>query len=124
MTTEAVTTPTYGNWRRPRKAGLGSLGLVGTVVLFGGLVVVLLASLISIKAALITSIPVIAFLVPLAIRTADGRNVYNVMALRIGWSRRKSKRQHLYVAGPLSARPGGRFRPPGLLSSVTMLEGR
>ena len=124
MTTEAIKTRTYGNWRRPRKAGLGSFGLVGTVGVFGGLVVVLLASLISLQAALVVAVPIAVAVGPLALRTQDGRNVYNVMALRAGWFRRKSNRQHLYVSGPLSQRPGGRFRPPGMLSKVTMLEGR
>jgi len=124
MTTEAIKTRTYGNWRRPRKAGLGSFGLIGTVGVFGGLVVILLASLFSLQAAMVVAMPIAAVVGPLAIRTQDGRNVYNVMALRVGWSRRKSKKQHLYVSGPLSTRPGGRFRPPGMLSKVTMLEGR
>ncbi|WP_134655941.1 SCO6880 family protein [Streptomyces sp. H23] len=124
MSTEAVTHPTYGNWRRPRRPGLGPLGLVGTVGVFGGLVVTLLASLISLYAALIVIIPVVLLLTPLAIRTQDGRNVYQLLLLRISWRRRKAKGAHLYVSGPLSARPGGRFRPPGLLNRVTVTEGR
>ena len=124
MSTNAARTPTYGNWRRPRRAGLGPLGLIGTVVLFGGLVVVLLASMISAQAAVVLAVPFTFLLVPLAIRTPDGRNAYGLLAVRIGWVRRKAQRRHLYVAGPLSARPGGRFRPPGLLSRVSMLEGR
>jgi hypothetical protein len=124
MSIQAVRTPTYGNWRRPRKAGLGPLGLVGTVVLFGGLVVVLLASMISLRAALVVAVPIALFLAPLALRTADGRNGYSLLMVRIGWVQRRSRRQHLYAAGPLSTRPGGRFRPPGLLGGVTMLEGR
>ncbi|MFI6078688.1 SCO6880 family protein [Actinoplanes sp. NPDC051343] len=124
MSTEVIKTRTYGNWRRPRKAGLGSFGLVGTVGVFGGLVVVLLASLFSLSAAVVMAVAGTLVLAPLAVRTPDGRNVYNVLALRIGWSRRRAKRQNLYVSGPLSARPGGRFRPPGMLSRVTMMEGR
>lgn len=124
MATEAVTHPTYGNWRRPRRAGLGPLGLVGTFVIFGGLIVTLLASLISLYAALVVFTPTVMFLIPLAIRTQDGRNVYQLVALRVGWSRRKAKGAHLYVSGPMSARPGGRFRPPGLLNKVSASEGR
>ncbi|MFC8349733.1 SCO6880 family protein [Streptomyces sp. NPDC057280] len=123
MTADLTTHPTYGNWRRPRRPGLGPLGLVGTVVVFGGLVLTLLASLISLVAALVVLVPVVLFLIPLAIRTQDGRNVYQLTALRIGWLRRKSKGAHLYVSGPLSPRPGGRFRPPGLLNKVTVSEG-
>ncbi|MER5445427.1 SCO6880 family protein [Streptomyces sp. NPDC002764] len=124
MSTEAVTHPTYGNWRRPRRPGLGPLGLVGTFGVFGGLVVTLLASLISLYAALVVLVPVVLFLTPLALRTQDGRNVYQLLALRIGWRSRKAKGAHLYVSGPLSARPGGRFRPPGLLNKVAAIEGR
>ncbi|KUM75099.1 SCO6880 family protein [Streptomyces griseorubiginosus] len=124
MSTEAVSHPTYGNWRRPRRAGLGPLGLVGTFVIFGGLVATLLASLISLYAAITVFVPVVLFLIPLAIRTQDGRNVYQLFALRVGWWRRKAAGAHLYVSGPLSARPGGRFRPPGLLNKVTASEGR
>jgi len=122
-TAESVKTPTYGNWRRPRRAGLGSLGLVGTIGLFGALVLVLLTSMISLNVAIVMGIPFAVALGPLAIRTQDGRNLYNMVGVRVGWLRRKSMQQHLYVSGPLSARPGGRFRPPGLLSRVTMLEG-
>jgi hypothetical protein len=93
-------------------------------VIFGGLVATLLASLISLYAAVIVFVPVVLFLVPLAIRTQDGRNVYQLFALRVGWWRRKAAGAHLYVSGPLSARPGGRFRPPGLLNKVTATEGR
>ncbi|MFJ6570696.1 SCO6880 family protein [Streptomyces sp. NPDC091292] len=124
MSTEAAPRPTYGNWRRPRRPGLGPLGLVGTFAVFGGLVITLLASLISLYAAMVVLVPVIMFVLPLSVRTPDGRNVYQLVALRIGWRRRKAKGAHLYVSGPLSNRPGGRFRPPGLLNKVTATESR
>ncbi|MEV0036452.1 SCO6880 family protein [Streptomyces sp. NPDC050804] len=122
--TAPVTHPTYGNWRRPRRPGLGPFGMVGTLGVFGGLVITLLASLISLIAAIAVFVPVVVFLVPLMVRTQDGRNLYQLVTLRIGWFRRKAKGSHLYVSGPLSQRPGGRFRPPGLLNKVTMAEGR
>lgn len=124
MSSDAMTRPTYGNWRRPRRPGLGPLGLLGTVVAFGGLVVVLLASLVSLAAAVVVLVPLALFLGPLALRTADGRNVYQLLAVRIGWMKRKANGSHTYVSGPLSRRPGGHFTPPGLLSRVKMREGR
>ncbi|MEV5988659.1 SCO6880 family protein [Streptomyces sp. NPDC052051] len=124
MSTDALTRPTYGNWRRPRRPGLGPLGLLGTVVAFAGLLVALLASLASLMAAVIVLIPVALFLAPLALRTADGRNIYQVIALRIGWMKRKANGSTTYVSGPLSQRPGGRFQPPGLLARTKMHEGR
>ncbi|MFE9607893.1 SCO6880 family protein [Streptomyces sp. NPDC006012] len=124
MSTETATHPTYGNWRRPRRPGLGPLGLVGTFGVFGGLVIVLLASLVSLFLALAILVPLVIVLTPLTIRTQDGRNIYQLITLRIGWRNRKAKGAHLYVSGPLSSRPGGRFRPPGLLNKVTSSEGR
>ncbi|MGW0996653.1 SCO6880 family protein [Streptomyces sp. NPDC002520] len=124
MSSDAMTRPTYGNWRRPRRPGLGPLGLLGTVVAFGGLLVALLASLVSLAAAIAVLIPTALCLAPLALRTADGRNVYQILALRIGWMKRKADGSTTYVSGPLSRRPGGRFQPPGLLARTKMYEGR
>ncbi|MDP9793430.1 hypothetical protein J2S43_001942 [Catenuloplanes nepalensis] len=124
MTTEAVARRTYGNWRRPRRSGLGPLGLIGTIAAFAGIVVVLLASLISLSAAMVVFVPLAAMIAPLAVRTEDGRNVYQMAATRSSWRRRRARGEHLYVSGPLSRRSGGRFSPPGLLSQVRMGEGR
>ncbi|WP_413102874.1 SCO6880 family protein [Streptomyces sp. Inha503] len=125
MSTQAATVdPTYGNWRRPRRPGLGPFGLVGTIGVFGGLVFDLIISLISLPFTLIIVVIQLFLLLPLAVRTQDGRNVYQLIAVRIGWSRRKAKGATAYVAGPLSQRPGGSFRPPGLLSRVKVMEGR
>ncbi|MFJ2264647.1 SCO6880 family protein [Streptomyces sp. NPDC087844] len=123
MSAAAVTHPTYGNWRRPRRPGLGPFGMVGTLGVFGGLVLALLVSLVSLVAAIVVIVSVVVFLVPLMVRTQDGRNLYQLIALRVGWLRRKAKGSHVYVSGPLSQRPGGRFHPPGLLSKVTASEG-
>ncbi|MET4927058.1 hypothetical protein P3L51_32680 [Streptomyces sp. PSRA5] len=125
MSTEAgVVHPTYGNWRRPRRPGLGPLGLIGTIGVFGGIVVDLFLSLISLQATLVALVMQVLFLLPLAARTQDGRNVYQLTALRLSWFQRKAKGSATYVSGPLSSRPGGRFRPPGLLSRVKVEEGR
>ncbi|MGW4088099.1 SCO6880 family protein [Streptomyces sp. NPDC004822] len=124
MSADTAVHPTYGNWRRPRRPGLGSFGLIGTFGLFGGLVMALLVSLISLTAALGVLVPLTFTLIPLMVRTQDGRNLYQLLALRIGWLRRKSKGSTAYISGPLSQRPGGRFHPPGLLTNVAMYEGR
>ncbi|MBC7273860.1 MAG: hypothetical protein H5T76_35030 [Streptomyces sp.] len=125
MSTEAANAaPTYGNWRRPRRPGLGPFGLIGTVGLFGGLVLDLMVSLVSLPLTLVVVLIQALFLLPLAVRTQDGRNVYQVLALRVSWFRRRAKGSTSYVSGPLSPRPGGTFRPPGLLSRVKVSEGR
>ncbi|SPF07057.1 SCO6880 family protein [Streptomyces sp. MA5143a] len=115
---------TYGNWRRPSPPGLGSLGLIGTGVMLGGIVLSLLVSLISVRAAAVTFVLVALLTGAFALRTPDGRTVFNTLGVRMGWSLRRSRGSTVYVSGPLSRRPGGRFAPPGLLAKVAMLETR
>jgi hypothetical protein len=124
MSIEAVADPTYGNWRRPRRPGLGPFGLIGTIGVFGGIVFDLMVSLASLKLTLVVVVLQAILLLPLAVRTQDGRNVYQLFAVRISWFRRKAKGSTSYVSGPLAPRPGGNFRPPGLLSRVRVMEGR
>ncbi|MFJ6632107.1 SCO6880 family protein [Streptomyces sp. NPDC091376] len=124
MSQTVAARPTYGNWRLPRRPGVGPLGPVGTVGAFVGLVLVLLASLSSLYAALVTLVAVLVPILPLAVRTRDGRSLYQLAAVRIGWALRTSSGSHTYVSGPLSNRPDGRFSPPGLLAGVRALDGR
>ncbi|HWS32542.1 MAG TPA: SCO6880 family protein, partial [Actinoplanes sp.] len=124
MTTDTARQLTYGNWRRPRRAGLGPFGLIGTVGVFAGLILILFASMASLQLALYSAIPMILILGPLAVRTPDGRNIFQVVSMRLSWIRRKSKGNTTYVSGPMSMRAGGRFRPPGMLSRVSAFEGR
>jgi len=116
--------PTYGNWRLPSRPGIGPLGLLGSVLLLGGLILALLTALISWIAAAAVAVTITAVTIPLAIRTVDGRSGFSILAVRAGWARRRITGATVHVAGPLSREPGGRFRPPGLLAELEMLEGR
>lgn len=116
--------PTYGNWQRPVRPGIGSLGLAGTAGLLVGLVVSLLMTMFSLQAGVVTAVVFAAAIGPLAIRGRDGRAAFTAMASRIGWWRRRSVGATSYVSGPLSQRPGGQFQPPGLLARRQMHEGR
>lgn len=120
---ESTARPTYGNWRRPSRAGIGPLGLVGTVVLLGGMILTLLTALVSWVAAAGVAVAVAAVTVPLAIRTVDGRSGFSLLAARAGWALRRVTGKTRYASGPFSPVPDGRFRLPGLLSGVRMLEG-
>jgi hypothetical protein len=123
-TTASAARPSYGNWRLPSRPGIGPLGLLGTVLLLGGLILALLTALVSWIAALCIGVLIAAAVIPLAVRTADGRSGFTVMAIRAGWIRRRVTGQTTVVTGPLSREPGGRFRPPGLLAPLQMLKGR
>jgi len=121
---ESTARPTYGNWRLPARPGIGPLGLLGTVMLLGGIVLALLTALVSWIAAVGVALAVIAVTVPLAVRTVDGRSGFAVLGARAGWALRRVSGQPVYVSGPLSTVPGGRFRLPGLLAGTRMLEGK
>ncbi len=122
--TTTTARPTYGNWRLPSRPGIGPLGLLGTAVLLGGLILVLLTTLLSWIAAIGVGVLVAAVTVPLGIRTSDGRSGFSVIAVRAGWAGRRLAGQDTYVSGPLSRAPGGKFTPPGLLADTVMAEGR
>ncbi|HXL95698.1 MAG TPA: SCO6880 family protein [Streptosporangiaceae bacterium] len=122
--TTTTTRPTYGNWRLPSRPGIGPLGLLGTIVLLGGLITILLAALLSWIAAVAALVLVAGVTIPLAIRTADGRSGITIAAVRAGWAARRITGRDTYMSGPLSREPGGRFTPPGLLAGTVMLEGR
>ena len=114
MTAEP-TRPTYGNWRLPARPGIGPLGLTGTVLLLGGLILALLTALVSWAAAIGVATAVAPVTVPLAIRTADGRSGFTVAAARLSWLLRRLTAGTGHVAGPLAGRG---FRPPGLLTPL------
>jgi hypothetical protein len=100
------------------------LGLVGTVLLLGGLVLTLLTALISWMVAIAVALAVAVVTVPLAIRTVDGRSGLAGLAGKAAWARRRLTGGATYMSGPLSRQQGGRFTPPGVLSPLVMLENR
>jgi hypothetical protein len=61
MPTQAQTQRTYGNWRRPRSAGLWRLGLAPTLLTVG---VVMCASLVSMVAGLVPGLVFFLVIVP------------------------------------------------------------
>ncbi|MBV9450744.1 MAG: hypothetical protein JO345_33125 [Streptosporangiaceae bacterium] len=124
MSDTTNTRPTYGNWRLPSRPGIGPLGLLGTVLLLGGLILALLTALMSWIAAIAVGAVIIAVIVPLAIRTVDGRSGFTILAARTGWVRRRLLGEDTYISGPLSRDPDGAFTPPGLLARTEMLAGR
>ena len=114
--------PTYGNWQRPVRPGIGPLGLAGTAGLLVGMVISLLMAMLSLTAGVITAAVFTVVIGPLALRTRDGRSGFTMLAGLLGWARRRSTGATTYVSGPLSPRPGD-FPPPGLLARRELREG-
>jgi len=114
---------TYGNWRRPDRPGLGKLGMVGTAVLFAGIVVSALTWLV---AGWIASIPLVVlliiFLSLVAIRDRHGRSLLQRLTTRLRWWRVRASGENLYRSGPLGRTGWGTHQLPGLAARTTLTE--
>jgi hypothetical protein len=97
--------------------------LVGSAVLLGGLVVTLVTAMFSWAAALAVAGTVAAMTIPLAVRSTDGRSGLGIAASRASWALRRLSGRAVWVSGPLSDAPSGRYRLPGVLSATQMLSG-
>ncbi|MGC8628422.1 MAG: SCO6880 family protein [Acidimicrobiales bacterium] len=115
---------TYGNWRRVQSVGLFGLGLAGTVLLFAGLVLTVIAMMLSLWLALACAVVLGAALAPLLVRDAHGRNLLQRAAARLSWAKGRAAGQHLYRSGPLSRVPKGKCSLPGVLAQMTATEAK
>lgn len=113
---------TYGNWRRPRTAGIGQLGLAPTLLLLGGLCVVVLSMLVSIVLALVLAVLVALVLAPLTIRDRHGRTLLTRMSTRLAWRRSVARGSNLYRSGPLGRTGHGTCTLPGVAASSVLSE--
>jgi hypothetical protein len=114
---------TYGNWRRPSSAGLGSLGTLGTGVLFSGLIVVVVVMAVAgLYWALALAVLFGAVLALLSVRDRHHRTGVQRLATRIGWWRSRRSGARTYRSGPLGRTPQGRFQLPGLASGSELSE--
>jgi hypothetical protein len=91
------------------------------MLLLGGIILTLLTALVSWAAAIGVAAVIAAAIVPLAVRTSDGRSGFAVMTARLSWAWRRFSGGDVFTCGPLT---GQRFTPPGLLASLEMHEGR
>ncbi|MFC5750712.1 SCO6880 family protein [Actinomadura rugatobispora] len=116
--------PTYGNWRKPVTPGIGRLGLLGTMILMVGMVIVTLVMMVSPLFGLISAVVLALVMVPLLIQDKHGRTALQTMTARGAWSWGRSQGWHLYRSGPLSITPHGSYRLPGLLAQSRLVEAR
>jgi hypothetical protein len=125
MSVESGQERTYGNWRRPRTAGLGQLGLVGTGVLMGGVVAVILAvAIVGVIPAMVLLAALGLALSSLLVRDRHGRTGAQLITARVGWWRARGRGSHLYRSGPLGQVPWGTFQIPGLAAASRLSEWR
>ncbi|GAA2427080.1 hypothetical protein GCM10010191_44810 [Actinomadura vinacea] len=113
---------TYGNWRKPVSPGIWRLGLIGTVILMAGMVVVTLIAMVSLLAGLISAAVMGLVMLPLTIQDRYGRNGLQAMTARMAWWSGRSQGWHLYRSGPLGITAFGSHRLPGLLAASRLVE--
>jgi hypothetical protein len=114
---------TFGGWVRPRSPGLGPLGLLATMAVFGGLVVGLLtfmlAGLVPGTAVLLAT----AVAVGLTIRPGGDLSAGARLLTRVAWWRSRAAGEHQYRGGAFARNGSGLFPLPGVLASTTVLPG-
>jgi hypothetical protein len=114
---------TYGNWRRPTSAGLGSLGLLGTGVLLVGLVAVIAAVAVGgLRWALAVAAVLGLLMALLTVRDRHHRSGVQRLSAHLGWARARRSGAHLYRSGPLGRTPGGACQLPGLAAGSQLSE--
>lgn len=122
-TTDRGQLRTYGNWRRPRSAGLGKLGLVGTIVVFLGAVCSIIAMLVGGLFAGLAVAAVAAIVVGLvSLPDRHGLTPGQHIVTRIGWWRRRRRGSNFYRSGPLGRTPWGTCQLPGLAARSRLFE--
>lgn len=116
---------TYGNWRKPQTAGLGTLGALGTTILLvGGVVVVVTLMFAGWVKALVLALVLVLFLATLVFRDRHGKSGLQRIGGRIAYRRTRRSGSHLYRSGPLGRTPWGTFQLPGLLAPSQLSEWR
>lgn len=114
---------TYGNWRRPTTPGLPGLGLLGTVVALGGLVLAVLVQMVAgLVPAGVTLLAVVVIVAPMLYRNRSGRNGWQALTARVMWLRGRTARQDVYRSGLAGPVPYGPHTLPGLLAASTLYE--
>lgn len=114
---------TYGNWRKPKSAGILGLGQLGTAVLITGLVfVVLVVAVAGFLKGLLTFVALALFLGTILIRDKHDRNLLDRFIVAVGWRSATAKGAHLYRSGPLGHALWGTHQLPGIAASLRLSE--
>jgi hypothetical protein len=113
----------YGNWTKPKTAGLLGLSAIGTAILFVGAgfsVVVTMAS--SILNGIVTALVFALFLSTVAIKDKHGQSMLMRAITRVGWMFTRTKGSNVYRSGPLGRAEWGTAQLPGLAAGSRLTE--
>lgn len=114
---------TYGNWRRPSSPGILGLGSVGTGLLLGGLIAVVVTVMIGgLLEGLIASAVLAVALLSVLTKDAHGKNVLSRAGARGAWWSARSRGTHIYRSGPVGRALWGTYQLPGLAAPTRLSE--
>lgn len=121
---ESATEPrVYGNWSRPQSAGIAGLGLAGTVLMFGSVIVLVFLMMAGqYVVALLVGVVATLLLFMVKARDASGRTMVGRTMAAVGWSQAKAAKSHLYRSGPLGRAGWGTCQLPGIAARTSLTE--
>ena len=115
--------PTYGNWRRPRKAGIGTLGGLATAGLFVGLVVTVVCFFVGgWLAGLVALLVLGAALSVVSVTDKHNKSVGGRAFARLAFRSARRRKANIYRSGPLGLTPWGEYQLPGIAAASTLHE--
>lgn len=119
---EQLEVPVYALGQPSKRTGLGGLSLKTTIVGGSGFLLFLVCQMAGLqKLGFLVVLPVTLVVALLVSVNFGGRSVAQTLQMTVQDIRRRSKGEHIYVAGPSSRVPGGRYRLPGGLARTELL---
>ena len=119
---EHVEVPVYALGQPSKRTGLGGLSLKTTIVGGLGFLLFLVCQMAGMqKLGFLVVLPITIVVALLVSVNFAGRSVAQTVQMTVQDLRRRSKGEHIYVAGPTSRVPGGRYRLPGTLARTELL---
>lgn len=123
MAATSVKPRTYGNWRKPTSAGILGLGSIGTALLLGGLMLVVVTVMVAglVEALVMTGVLGVLLLLVL-VKDAHGKSLVSRIGARFGWWSARSKGTNIYRSGPVGRALWGTYQLPGLAAGTRLSE--
>ena len=115
--------PTYGNWRRPRKAGIGTLGGLATAGLFVGLIITVICLFVGGWFAGLVALFILGVaLAVVSVTDKHNKSVGERIFARLAFRSARRKKANIYRSGPLGLTPWGEFQLPGISAGSKLYE--
>jgi len=113
----------YGGWRVPRSPGIVGLDLAGSVILIGGVLVVIVTIMfggIWIALGMLALLGLVLGL--MMVKDRHGVNGVQRLGTRIGWRATRRAGSHQYRSGPIGKTRHGACQLPGLMARTQLHE--